>query len=63
LGRISKTVNRSIDKAIKNVIKKSKSYQNSKNIRGGPKKPKPKRVFDPKHPHVSTSKLIANRKK
>jgi len=32
-------------------------------LRGGPKKPKPKRVFDPKHPHVSAAKLIANRKK
>ncbi|HCS89114.1 MAG TPA: hypothetical protein DIW77_03365 [Chromatiaceae bacterium] len=24
----------------------------------GPKKPKPKPVYDPKHPHVSTAKLL-----
>jgi hypothetical protein len=29
----------------------------------GPKKPVPKRKFDPKHPHVSTARLLANRKK
>jgi len=29
----------------------------------GPKKPTPKRVRDPKHPHVSTARLIAKRKK
>lgn len=29
----------------------------------GPKKPAPKRKSDPKHPHVSTAKLIAARKK
>jgi len=29
----------------------------------GPKKYVPKRKFDPKHPHVSTARLIANRKK
>ena len=29
----------------------------------GPKKPVPKRKFDPKHPHVSTARLLASRKK
>jgi hypothetical protein len=29
----------------------------------GPKKPRAKRVSDPKHPHVSTARLIAKRKK
>ena len=29
----------------------------------GPKKPSPKREFDPKHPHVSTARLLASRKK
>jgi hypothetical protein len=29
----------------------------------GPKKPLPKRVSDPKTPHVSTARLIAERKK
>jgi hypothetical protein len=29
----------------------------------GPKKPAPKRKFDPKHPHVSTARLLAGRKK
>ena len=29
----------------------------------GPKKPVAKRKSDPKHPHVSTAKLIANRKR
>ncbi len=29
----------------------------------GPKNPQPKRVSDPKHPHVSTAKLIAARRK
>ena len=29
----------------------------------GPKKPVPKRKSDPKHPHVSTAKLLAKRKK
>jgi IS4 transposase len=29
----------------------------------GPKKPQPKRTFDKKHPHVSTSRLIADRRK
>ena len=29
----------------------------------GPKKPVPKRKFDPKHPHVSTAKLLEGRKK
>jgi len=29
----------------------------------GPKKPAPKRKFDPKHPHVSTARLLASRKK
>lgn len=29
----------------------------------GPKKPAPKRPYDPKHPHVSTAKLIAAQKK
>jgi hypothetical protein len=29
----------------------------------GPKKPQPKRVKDPKHPHVSTAKLIAARER
>jgi len=29
----------------------------------GPKKPAPKRISDPKHPHVSTARLIASRKK
>ena len=29
----------------------------------GPKKPVPKRKFDPKHPHVSTARLLANKKK
>jgi hypothetical protein len=28
----------------------------------GPKKPQPKRSYDPKHPHVSTARLIAARK-
>jgi len=28
----------------------------------GPKKPAPKRKFDPKHPHVSTARLLAGRK-
>ena len=28
----------------------------------GPKKKQPKRKYDPKHPHVSTAKLIAKRK-
>lgn len=31
--------------------------------RRGPKKPSPKRVYDPKHPHVSTKKLLTARKK
>ena len=29
----------------------------------GPKKPPPERVYDPKHPHVSTAKLLAAREK
>ena len=29
----------------------------------GPKKPRSKRISDPKHPHVSTAKIIENRKK
>ena len=29
----------------------------------GPKKPAPKRKVDPKHPHVSTARILANRKK
>ena len=29
----------------------------------GPKKPAPKRISDPKHPHVSTARLIASRRK
>lgn len=29
----------------------------------GPKKKQPKRKFDPKHPHVSTAKLLAGRKR
>ena len=29
----------------------------------GPKKSAPKRKSDPKHPHVSTARLLANRKK
>ena len=28
----------------------------------GPKKPQPKRFYDPKHPHVSTARLLAQRK-
>ena len=28
----------------------------------GPKKPQPKRSYDPKHPHVSPARLIATRK-
>lgn len=28
----------------------------------GPKKPQPKRLWDPKHPHVSTAKLLKQRK-
>jgi IS4 transposase len=32
-----------------------------KNVRG-PKKPAPKRVYDKKHPHVSTARIIAQRK-
>jgi len=27
----------------------------------GPKKPKPKRIYDPAHPHVSTARLLAER--
>lgn len=29
----------------------------------GPKKPAPKRLYDPKHPHVATAKLLAARRK
>lgn len=32
-----------------------------KNVRG-PKKPAPKRVYDKKHPHVSTARILAQRK-
>lgn len=49
-------------KLLKMLSKKVKLSRFKKHPRG-PKKPKPKRVFDPKHPHVSTAKLIANRKK
>jgi hypothetical protein len=31
--------------------------------RRGPKKPQPKRQYDPKRPHVSTTKLIADRRR
>ena len=33
-----------------------------KKHRRGPKKPSPRRAFDPKHPHVATAKLIAGRR-
>jgi hypothetical protein len=31
--------------------------------RRGPKKPQPKRQHDPKRPHVSTARLIADRRR
>jgi len=48
-------------KLLKMLSQKVKLSRFKKHPRG-PKKPKPKRVFAPKHPHVSTAKLIANRK-
>ena len=47
---------------LKQLAKKVKLSRFRKHPRG-PKKPVPKRKFDPKHPHVSTARLIANRKK
>jgi len=47
---------------LKQLAKKVKLSRFRKHPRG-PKKPVPKRQFDPKHPHVSTARLIANRKK
>jgi len=49
-------------KLLKMLSKKVKLSRFKKHPRG-PKKPKPKRIFNPKHPHISTAKLIANRKK
>ncbi len=47
---------------LKMLSKKVKLARFKKHPRG-PKKPAPKRVSDPRHPHVSTAKLIAARKK
>ncbi len=47
---------------LKMLSKKVKLSRFKKHPRG-PKKPAPKRIRDPKHPHVSTAKLIAARKK
>ena len=47
---------------LKKLSKNVKLSQFLKHPRG-PKKPTPKRKGDPKRPHVSTAKLIANRKK
>ena len=47
---------------LKKLSKNVKLSQFLKHPRG-PKKPTPKRKSDPKHPHVSTAKLIANRKR
>ena len=33
--------------------------RNIKKAKRGPKKPRPKPVFDPNHPHVSTARLLA----
>ncbi len=49
-------------KLLKMLSKKVKLSRFKKHPRG-PKKPMPKRKSDPKHPHVSTAKLIAARKK
>lgn len=47
---------------LKQLAKKVKLSRFRKHPRG-PKKPAPKRKFDPKHPHVSTARLLASRKK
>ena len=47
---------------LKLLSKKVKLSKFKKHPRS-PKKPAPKRISDPKHPHVSTAKLIAARKK
>ena len=47
---------------LKKLSKNVKLSQFLKHPRG-PKKPTPKRKADPKRPHVSTAKLIANRKR
>jgi len=47
---------------LKQLAKKVKLSRFRKHPRG-PKKPVPKRQFDPKHPHVSTARLLATRKK
>ncbi len=49
-------------KLLKMLSKKVKLSRFKKHPRG-PKKPVPKRKSDPKHPHASTAKLIAARKK
>jgi IS4 transposase len=47
---------------LKDLAAKVKLRRFRKHSRG-PKKPKQKRESDPKHPHVSTARLIANRRK
>ena len=47
---------------LQELAKKVKLSRFRKHPRG-PKKPSPKREFDPKHPHVSTARLLASRKK
>jgi len=47
---------------LKQLARKVKLSRFRKHPRG-PKKPAPKRKYDPKHPHVSTARLLASRKK
>ena len=47
---------------LKQLAKKVNLQRFRKHPRG-PKKPVPKRKYDPKHPHVSTAQLLASRKK
>jgi len=47
---------------LQELAKKVKLSRFRKHPRG-PKKPSQKRTFDPKHPHVSTARLLAGRKK
>jgi hypothetical protein len=42
-------------------IAKNVDMRNVKKAKRGPKKPRPKLPFDPKHPHVSTARLLAAR--
>ncbi len=47
---------------LKQIARNAKMSRFRKHPRG-PKKPLPKRKFDPKHPHISTAQLLASRKK